>query len=897
MATFSDVRPISYGEFVQTMPYQEANQLGLYKQQLYDQNLQKIYSGIEQTAALPLSAEVDKQYLQESLNNLQTSLKKLNTADFSQNQVFNSVAGMTAKISKDKYIQAGVMSTMHHQSEMARRQALEKEGKTNLANDDLYDTNWNNYANRKELAKENGAAITFTDEYTPYTDIMKKLRENMTNAGMDSSVLEQMYETNPDGSFKTVNGKLIPARTMTELKKSTNFAQVQAIVENTLRDGNVQQQLRIDGRYNMKNVPVENVISYYQKSYDQKIKQADDEIVLLKTLSTGILNQDKQKENDAKIKQLESNRDKYVKDLKNMKDYAFANPNEFKQDYYAKDYTDNMLQSVLKTERSETNKTSPLRPQLNWENEMSFKQNNEMFDRNIQLRIQAREDAKFGAEHEPDPDRPGFYRKIDYTKKEKEKPVDPNAKMGQTVDGEEQDFITAMQTKLETLSTEKDVQSFNIVYDFYNKTLKGKWSDGRPITRENFKTQIETNAKLNKETTSDYLTRWVLQLNNKANENGVPLSTTDKQNINKFLSLNDEYTNTVAAHTIKLKELEQETGIDINRIKSLNPIEIQVNYDEVTGTYAKKKIKFDYKDALAYNFVLNNNIQIGKTKAEENQYTQYDKMLTEKFGKDYRYVLRPTKAYEMQQQLGKGVSSDYIKKYNQKLSEILNVPYTFTLKVADDKKVRDTQLENLASFNADPKKALAGDNYDQQTVGKALADDKTKIAYIIKAPTKEGQEWTGRAIITQKDGSNITINIDRQSDLEFLTDQKFSPYRYNPLEIRARASPFKSTNLGTYTTDPDAWQSAAIRPNKFPSVQSRNYSILGADVNILPDDTRTITLYLKDKKTGKILKPIETADKYKDMFAAENAISSINDADLEAEVIRTKQKEVIKPKK
>ena len=102
MATFSDTRPLQYGEFVQTMPYQEANQLGLYKQQLYDQNIQKIYSGIEQTAALPLTRDVDKQYLQESLNNLQTSLKKLNTADFSRNQVVNSVAGMTSKIAKDK---------------------------------------------------------------------------------------------------------------------------------------------------------------------------------------------------------------------------------------------------------------------------------------------------------------------------------------------------------------------------------------------------------------------------------------------------------------------------------------------------------------------------------------------------------------------------------------------------------------------------------------------------------------------------------------------------------------------------------------------------------------------------------------------------------------------------
>jgi len=71
-------------------------------------------------------------------------------------------------------------------------------------------------------------------------------------------------------------------------------------------------------------------------------------------------------------------------------------------------------------------------------------------------------------------------------------------------------------------------------------------------------------------------------------------------------------------------------------------------------------------------------------------------------------------------------------------------------------------------------------------------------------------------------------------------------------------SKFKSTNLGAFTTDERAWQTAAIGSENLISLSnSKKYIPLGADLNVMPGGGYTVTAYVKDRTTGQILRPIE----------------------------------------
>jgi hypothetical protein len=164
--------------------------------------------------------------------------------------------------------------------------------------------------------------------------------------------------------------------------------------------------------------------------------------------------------------------------------------------------------------------------------------------------------------------------------------------------------------------------------------------------------------------------------------------------------------------------------------------------------------------------------------------------------------------------------------------------------------------KNKASAFISGASSLTGKNYDKSKALTALADPNSKISFRASAPFEEGGQWKGTMIITTDKGEVIEAEVPVQKDFEQLTGSKFNPYKFNPLKARASVSKFGSTNLGAFTTDSRAWESAAIGSEGLVSMKdSKKYIPLGADLNVLPNGGYTVTAYFKDRATGKILNP------------------------------------------
>ena len=119
MASFKDIIP-QFTPYIQQLPVEDMVQVGMHKQQLYDQGVQKIQSQIDNIAGLDIIHDSDRAYLQSKLDELTSNLRGVAAGDFSDQNLINSVSGMTSQLIKDKNIQLIVASPMERAVETAK---------------------------------------------------------------------------------------------------------------------------------------------------------------------------------------------------------------------------------------------------------------------------------------------------------------------------------------------------------------------------------------------------------------------------------------------------------------------------------------------------------------------------------------------------------------------------------------------------------------------------------------------------------------------------------------------------------------------------------------------------------------------------------------------------------
>jgi hypothetical protein len=192
MASFTD-QIMQFNPYVQQLPTEAMAKVGMYKQQKYEEGVQKIQSYIDNIAGLDVNKPIHKQYLQSKLNELGGKLKTVAAGDFSNFQLVNSVGGMATQIVKDPIIQNAVKSTQHARKEQENIQIAQKAGKSSVNNEDYY------YDSYNQWLKDGKLDTPFTTEYIEHRDVDAKLRDLTSKLKEDEIGIENPYMRDDQG--------------------------------------------------------------------------------------------------------------------------------------------------------------------------------------------------------------------------------------------------------------------------------------------------------------------------------------------------------------------------------------------------------------------------------------------------------------------------------------------------------------------------------------------------------------------------------------------------------------------------------------------------------------------------------------------------------------------------
>ena len=283
MASFTDAIT-QFNPYVSQLPVDAMMKVGMQKQAQYEEGYKKIQSQIDQVAGLDLAKDVDKNYLQTKLNELGNNLRSVAAGDFSNFQLVNSVGGMTKQVAKDKTVQNAVSSTAWYRKQVSEMESKRKEGKSDAANEDLFQTQASSWLNDRTVG------ASFTSEYVPYTNVFKKLGEIAKSVGEDSTIVQQLFKTDGEGNPILENGKLQYNDVMAEtLLKGKDKNKILNAFQAGM-DSNDYRQLGITGRYQLKNKSTEELqgmleegFTEYQKISLLKKDFIQDKIIELKT--------------------------------------------------------------------------------------------------------------------------------------------------------------------------------------------------------------------------------------------------------------------------------------------------------------------------------------------------------------------------------------------------------------------------------------------------------------------------------------------------------------------------------------------------------------------------------------------------------------------------------------
>lgn len=248
MASFLDNIP-KFNPYVQQLPVEAMVQVGMAKQQAYEQNVTKIQTQIDNVAGLDILRGVDKKYLQSKLNELGNKLTTLASGDFSNFQLVNSVGGMTNQIAKDDLVKNAVSSTTWYRDQRKKIQKDIDDGKSDPSNIYNFDKQASVWLNSDKVGE------SFSGQYTPHFDIFKFAKETFDAVLPDGYSFDQIYQLGADGKpLKDKSGNLIYSTTMTRLEKEGKFPKkVQETVAQIFSDPRVSKQLNISGEYNYRN--------------------------------------------------------------------------------------------------------------------------------------------------------------------------------------------------------------------------------------------------------------------------------------------------------------------------------------------------------------------------------------------------------------------------------------------------------------------------------------------------------------------------------------------------------------------------------------------------------------------------------------------------------------------
>lgn len=346
MASYTDNIP-TFNPYVQTIPVDEMIKVGMYKQQKYDDGIQKIQTNIDNIAGLDVIRDVDKAYLQSKLNQLGNNLSTVAAGDFSNFQLVNSVNGMTNQIARDPNVVNAIASSKTYRKGLEDMDAANKAGKGSASHDWLFKTDASNWLNNQDINK------TFNSGYKQYSNYQKNAQEVIKGLVKN--------ETGKDVAFEyDKNGNMIVLDAMTRTKISGITPER---IQSALMVGlspNDFQSMQIDGRYNYANVTPEQFAADLNKSYKSdydKLKELRDMTAnAMDSNNSAVQRSQLQKQIDSFDKSLKATQDEYASVSKT---FAQGDTESAKARYYSTKWMNNFAQTFASKDAIQSYEASP----------------------------------------------------------------------------------------------------------------------------------------------------------------------------------------------------------------------------------------------------------------------------------------------------------------------------------------------------------------------------------------------------------------------------------------------------------------------------------------------------------------------------------------------------------
>jgi hypothetical protein len=338
-----------------------------------------------------------------------------------------------------------------------------------------------------------------------------------------------------------------------------------------MAEGDVKQQLGIDGWFTYRNTEATTLLEPLKLQYDDertRLQQQSLEVTAMLS-STNLSPEQKEAYVNAasEIEAALLNNDNTFMSLSAQ---AEDNPEEFKQNYYTQEFKQRLVDQFTKTEEATTYGTNEALQQQNWRDKMAFDQkveSNKVAYQNEQLKLarsgDQREWLKFYGDYEQD-SVTGDWNKKPEAGKAKTKTFDANKSLfSGSVPGDKVNARNIIEEDISSLTAEKNKMAFSLYADFI-RTNK----DDPSISDADILKQVKIYAKKQNISSDAFLDRWASNIKNKYDENGL----TPPPNLNDEF---DAYTNTAFTLNNKMNQVESarksanaEAGVD----KKLNEV-------------------------------------------------------------------------------------------------------------------------------------------------------------------------------------------------------------------------------------------------------------------------------------------------------------------------------------
>jgi len=275
MASYTDAIT-QFNPYIAQQPVEAMVKVGMEKQQLYNEGIQKIQTGIDNVAGLDIMKDPHKKYLQSKLDELGSNLTKVAGGDFSNFQLVNSVGGMTNQIVKDPIIQNAVSSTALVRKGIANMDAAKKDGKSSPSNEWVFNNGVNNWLGDGNINS------SYTGDFKNYLDYDKLVAESLKNAHADKLAEDENIIMGYDKQGNAIiNHDLIRH----QIKEGLSTSKTMSIIREVYSRPDVKQQLSIDGLYKYKDYSPDDLIAEKRQSLDFQKEEILNANPLLKAYS------------------------------------------------------------------------------------------------------------------------------------------------------------------------------------------------------------------------------------------------------------------------------------------------------------------------------------------------------------------------------------------------------------------------------------------------------------------------------------------------------------------------------------------------------------------------------------------------------------------------------------